>query len=264
VVLHGAFVSSLRSNAFVNVRTLASMGPAMVHGPESDITVPLPTALGYADYNLFYNPDSPVQVNYSSGVDGKTVRVDPGFAANDAMAGGVVNQQVDPKFALNPMIRGIPFSEADVLSGATTVCQILAFYRHAYAPGPSSPLINGGDPADGASNMIGAIGTGNGEPADLFGTLCNPADVGTPNMAADMFTCAEVPLESGGGGTGTGGGTPVTNHGFACVCAVDPSDTRSGVTVVMAVCGLALVLARARPSRKRQSSSFKLKLPKLP
>jgi len=257
VLLHGSAITSLRSNAFVGVRTPASMGPAMVHGSQSAVMDPLPPALGYADYNLFNNRDSPVQVSYSTGVDGKTVRKDPGFAYHDAMAGGAVNQQVDPKFALNPMVRGIPFADADIVSGTTTVCQMLAFYRHAYSPASGSPLIMGGDPADGPNNMIGAIGTGS-EPLDKFGTLCDPNDMGSPNLAPDMFTCTEVPLEGPGPGpTGTGGTGP-TNHGFACVCSIDSGDARSSATAVMFVTGLALALARARPSRKRppqQSSS---------
>src|SRR5262249_7805270 len=64
VVLHGAFMSSLRSNAFVGLR-IEPPNVAFVSGGETTIANPLPSGLGYSDYNLFYNPDSPVQTIYS-------------------------------------------------------------------------------------------------------------------------------------------------------------------------------------------------------
>ncbi len=239
IVMHGAYVNSLRSNAFVGVRVLSTLGAALVHGNEDAVTAPLPSGLGYTDYNLFYNPDSPVKVNYSTGVQGKTMRVDTGFAGHDLNAGGAANQQVDPKFALDPMIRALAFDETSVLAGATTVCQILAFYRHAYSPGPSSPLIHNGDPADGPDNWIGAIGTSTGDPADLFGN---------PNLAPSAFTCAEVPLDPGTTGAG---GSGVLNHGFTCVCSLDPASPGSNAAA-LAVGGLILAVAHARPSRARR------------
>jgi hypothetical protein len=253
VVLHGATVNSVRSNAFVGIRTLPDQGPGLVHGGETAVSDPLPSGLGYADYNLFYNPDSPVKVNYSTGVDGKQVRTSAGFAYNDIHVGGPVNEQADPKFAMNPVPRGFPFDEAAVIAGTTTVCQILAFYRQVYAPGTGSPLANAGDPADGSPN-IGAIGAGTGDPTDKFGTLCDPGDVGTPNLAPDMFTCPSVPLQPTSTGSG-GTGVPPGPHGFACVCDVHRGEVDGSGAPVGALtlaCLAALAAAGRRRSGRRR------------
>ncbi len=205
VVLHSSFLSSLRSNAFVGAR-VASGGDAnaFVHGPSTSLTLPLATGLGYSDYNLFYNPDSPVLINYGTGVQGKTARTDPGFGYHDAMPGGAPNQQVDPKFAVAMPPRTFPYKESDIIARATTVCQVLAYYRQIYSPGAGSPLVGGGDPADGAGNNIGAIGAG--EAADLFGKLCDPTDIGQPDTAPDVYTCPDVTMPGVGGAGGAGGG----------------------------------------------------------
>jgi hypothetical protein len=56
----------------------------------------------------------------------------------------------------------------------TTVAQILAHYRAAYAPAEGSSLINSGDPSDGADSYIGAVGTGKDSPNDYFGRFHRP------------------------------------------------------------------------------------------
>ena len=49
------------------------------------------------------------------------------------------------------------------------VAKILATYREAYTPAAGSPLIGGGDPADGAGTNIGAIGSARASDLDRFG-----------------------------------------------------------------------------------------------
>jgi len=111
--------------------------------------------LGYADYNLWFNPDGPCD-NYQLTVAGKTERKDDGFAKHDVRTGGPVDEQVDPKFK-GPLPKAFPFSEEDVKARKVTVSQILEFYRQAYSPAPGSPLLGAGDPADGAGTDIGAV-----------------------------------------------------------------------------------------------------------
>jgi len=264
VVLHGSFLSSLRSNAFVGAR-VASGGDAnaLVHGASTSLTPPLAPGLGYSDYNLFYNPDSPVTIIYGTGVQGKTARTDPGFGYNDAMPGGAANQQVDPKFAVTLPPRTFPFKESDIIARTTTVCQVLAYYRQIYTPGSGSPLLGTGDPADGAGNNIGAIGAG--EATDLFGKLCDPTDIGQPDTAADVYTCPDVTTPGtggaggtgagGGGGTGSGGtgaggtGGASVDHGFACVCAIDPARPLGadlGELALVALAGAVVLRSRRR------------------
>jgi len=86
-----SFLSSLRSNALVGARVATGDASALVHGGSTSLSLPLPTGLGYSDYNLFFNPDSPVNVVYGVGVQGKTARTDAGFGLNDAMPGGAAN-----------------------------------------------------------------------------------------------------------------------------------------------------------------------------
>jgi len=262
VVLHGSFLSSLRSNAFVGAR-VASGGDAnaLVHGASTSLT-PLAPGLGYSDYNLFYNPDSPVTVIYGTGVQGKTARTDPGFGFHDAMPGGVINQQVDPKFASAMLPRTFPFKESDVIARTTTVCQVLAYYRQLYSPGPGSPLLGGGDPADGPGN-IGAVGAG--EATDLFGKYCDPTDIGQPDTSAAVATCPDVTMTgaggnggnggNGGGGTGAGGmtGPHVVDQGFKCVCTIDPARPLASDLGELAAVGLA-ALALLGTRRRRASS----------
>jgi hypothetical protein len=133
-------------------------------------TSPGPARLGYADYNLFYNPDAREQQNYALTVPGKTERADAGFARQDVPVGGAKDAQADPKFT-GPVPNEFPFRDEDVQARKVTVAQILARYREAYTPAADSPLIGGGDPADGAGSFIGAVGAGKEAPNDQFGRL---------------------------------------------------------------------------------------------
>jgi MYXO-CTERM domain-containing protein len=223
----------------------SNYGSALIRGRTAAAAgAPLPPLLEYADYNLFFNPDSAIKVHYGVGVEGKTVRVDPGFAYNDVPVGGAVNAPADPKFT-GPIPRAVGFDEQQVVDRQTTVCQILAHYRQIYTPAPGSPLIGAGDPADGADNNIGAVGGGTADPADVFGRLCDPNDVGPP-VPAEKLTCPPVPPGSGSGtGTGTGGSGPGP-RGFVCVC-----DTATGPPLLWAAPIAALVMLALARRRRR-------------
>jgi len=242
----GDHLLSLRSNAFVNIRLPGWTGITLVGQQDKMVPDPLPSLLGYADYNLFHNPDGSVKANYGVGVAGKTLRADAGFGYNDVPVGGAANAQVDPAFA-GPIPHKLAFDEQSVLDGTTSVCHILAYYRRAYAPDPSksSPLIDAGDPAEGAGNDIGAIGAGADNALDQFGKLCDPNDVGPIAPSQDVFTCATVGLEGGGGG----GNPPVPpgGHGFICVCQAGAGAPATAPFVaVLAVAALALARRRRR------------------
>ncbi len=163
------FLASLRNNAFVHHPTRFASGTALVRpGFAEKLTEPGPPRLGYADYNLFYNPEAAARDNYALSVAGKTERRDAGFALHDVPARGDKDAQVAPEFQ-GPVPTRFPFADDDILARKITVAQVLAHYRAAYAPAPMSPLRNAGDPADGAGSFIGAVGPGADAPNDHFG-----------------------------------------------------------------------------------------------
>jgi hypothetical protein len=166
----GCSLASLRSNAFVrfpfqrNDGGAAAIRPGLLEGVQ-----PPPVRLGYADYNLFHNPEGMDARNYRVSVASRTVRRDDGFAAHDAPAGGVIDAQVDP----GPLgLAGgcFPWRDDEIAASRVTVSQILAALRTAYKPAKNSALLRAGDPADGPGNPIGAIGDGSAAD-DLFGTF---------------------------------------------------------------------------------------------
>jgi hypothetical protein len=167
---NGCFLSSLRSNLIFrfpywrNDGHAAAVRPGITEGVN-----PPPERLGYADYNLFYNdPPESTPRNYAVAVTGLGLRVDPGFGAHDAHAGGPVDEQVDPG-ALG--VAGcFPWSDEDIKASKVRVSQMLAALRTGYTPAPNSAMLSAGDPADGAGNYIGAIGTG-AAASDRFGTF---------------------------------------------------------------------------------------------
>jgi hypothetical protein len=156
-----AFLTSLRNNVFFNHPTKFASGTAIVRpGFTEKLTTPGPARLGYADYNLFHNPDAADKRRYALSVSSKIEGAEAGFAKHD-VAG-------EPKFK-GPLPTRFPFSDEDILARKTTVARILGHYREAYAPAPDSPLLNAGDPADGVGAFIGAIGSGKDGPNDGFG-----------------------------------------------------------------------------------------------
>src|SRR5262249_3768935 len=100
----GTFMPSLRNNLFMNFTTARIVGP----GWNEKTAAPPPPRLGYADHNLFHNPQARGVVNYAVSVKGKAERKDAGFALNDVPRGGKVNAQVDPKLT-GPIPETFPF-----------------------------------------------------------------------------------------------------------------------------------------------------------
>jgi hypothetical protein len=188
-----AFVASLRNNAFVNHPTSFSSGTATIRpGFTEKKTAPGPARLGYADYNLFHNPDAREKQNYALSVDGKTERTDAGFARNDVPAGGAKDAQAEPKFT-GPLPKRFPFSDDDIRARKVSVAQILDHYRAAYTPAEGSPLIGAGDPADGAGSYIGAVGAGNKPPRDYFGRPAAGKAYGAILWRLGLLTAIAVP-----------------------------------------------------------------------
>ncbi|HLY08392.1 MAG TPA: hypothetical protein VKW04_03695, partial [Planctomycetota bacterium] len=146
------FVKSVRNNAFIRfnhqdkyIRHAQAMFSAQW---EEAPTTPPPPRLGYVDYNLYYSPAATSHRLYALGVAGKSEK-DDGFGKHDRV-------EVDPGFK-GPLPGVFPFEDADIKSGKVTVSQMLARFREIYTPAEGSPLIGGGDPADGAGTDIGPV-----------------------------------------------------------------------------------------------------------
>jgi len=255
-----AVVQSLRSNAIISFPSQDGMNTALV-GPGQNQNFqfgmkgdPGPARLGYADYNLFDNPDADLQDNYGISVGGATERQSPGFALHDAESGGAKDQQVAPMYT-GPLPVAFPFNDDDLVQGKVSVCQILAFYRKLYTPAAGSPLIDHGDPADGMGNDIGAIGAGTPDPNDLFGTFCTEAERALPTPPTIVTKCP-MPIMTGGGeggdgdGGGGGGTPPPPPPGFICICSESPTEPMSPFALVAALLALALIRI-VRPARRR-------------
>jgi hypothetical protein len=159
----GCFLGNLSSNAFIRFPFERNDGTAAaVRAGVAEPTVPSPLRLGYADYNLFHNPEARDARNYAVAVEGLVQRIDAGFARNDVHAGGPVDEQVEPEIAT---MNGpcFPWSDADIVAGTVKVSAMLAAWRSAYAPLAASPLL-------GAGSFIGAVGDGTSAD-DRFGTF---------------------------------------------------------------------------------------------
>ncbi len=172
-VCQGGAVKSVRNNVFFNFahkekyhkRPQAAIRMAWNEAPSEE----KPARLGYADYNLFYNPAAKTPRNYLLSVAGKAERKDAGFGLNDIPRGGKVDEQANPKF--KGPLKKFPFSDDDIKARKIVVSKILATYRDSYTPAADSPLIGAGDPADGRGSYIGAVGAGTDAPNDHFGRL---------------------------------------------------------------------------------------------
>jgi hypothetical protein len=164
------FLESLRSNLIFNVPYWRNDGDAAAVRPGITESVdPPPARIGYADYNLFFNPDAELIRNYAVAVPDRVLRGDPGFALHDAPAMGAVDAQLEPELE-GPSNDCFPWSDDAILAGDVAVSTMLASLRAAYSPLPGSPVLGAGDPADGAGTMIGAIGNGS-HPADRFASF---------------------------------------------------------------------------------------------
>jgi hypothetical protein len=149
------FVRSLRNNVFLRFahqQNFVAHPQAMIRPSwQEPLRTPAPERLGYSDYNLFFNPTARSHRVYALAVAGKQEK-DEGFGRHDLV-------ELDPKFK-GPLPDVFPFDDADIKGGKVRVSQILASFRDRYSPAEGSPLIDAGDPADGAGTDIGALGAG--------------------------------------------------------------------------------------------------------
>jgi len=244
-----AFLPSLRDNAIFNfpsddgAANTALVGPGLNVGGELGMKGdPGPARLGYADFNLFYNLMAATQDNYGISVANLTERHSAGFALGDPIAQDAKDQQVDPRLVAPPPVV-FPFADDVIVSGQVNVCQILAFYRSLYTPGPESLLIDKGDPMDGVGTDIGAVGAGTPAAADLFGTVCADADRVLAARPAVVTTCPQPDVD--------GGTTPLDQQGrsIVCVCEAAPAGRLGSIlapTIALVFLALGLRPARAR------------------
>jgi hypothetical protein len=159
----GTMVAKVTNNVFTgfaNDSTVAMVDRYVVGGEKDSAARVLKT-----DYNCFYNPKGRKPNNYGNFLVAGVAEGAAGYGLHDL---GGVNGQVNPKFKIGI---DIPYSvnQADVWKRVRTVSSVLAEYRNRYMPDAGSPLIDAGDPADGAGVDIGAVGAGKDDPADQFG-----------------------------------------------------------------------------------------------
>ena len=147
----GSLFQSVRNNLFTAFSTVTGFGGAFVSAPEGSVSAPRVTS---ADYNAWYNPLASGSTPYLAGI-----------VAN--LPGGH-DVHAHPQLS-GPSETPYRMSEGCVWLGNCTTGQVLAHYREIYRPSAGSPLINAGDPADGAGTPIGAIGPDDSNPADRFG-----------------------------------------------------------------------------------------------
>ncbi len=145
-------VSTVRNNLVTGFSNSPSAGNAFVAGTGVHVTA--------ADYNGFFNPLATDVVPYASGIVASTP--------------GTHDVKADPKL-LGPVPES-PYAidEGAVWLRAIGVSQVLAHYRSLYTPGTGSPMLDAGDPSDGAGTDIGAVGSGTEDPKDLFGRVMTP------------------------------------------------------------------------------------------
>lgn len=152
----GVSYASVRNNAFVNFSNISGYGQSIIAGGQSEGSVGS-ARIAKADYNGWHNPLAGSSKHYATGIV--------------AGSAGAHDVDADPKF--NGEVPEIParIDEGSVWSRTYGVSKVLAYYRSLYTPTAGSPLVDAGDPADGAGNDIGAIGAGAGNAADKFGRV---------------------------------------------------------------------------------------------
>ncbi|HEX5058915.1 MAG TPA: right-handed parallel beta-helix repeat-containing protein [Kofleriaceae bacterium] len=151
----GVQLASLRNNAFTQWSSISWGNRSIVAGAKGESSVG-GSRITRADYNAWYNPLATNTGHYMPGIAGSAGTHD--VSANPLFAGPV--PQVPCKI-----------DEGSMWSRTYGVSQLLQYYRSLYTPGAGSPLIDAGDPSDGAGNDIGAIGAGAPNAADKFGTV---------------------------------------------------------------------------------------------
>lgn len=167
-VAPGATVGSLRSNLFV--RFSSQLNSPIVGGNFLErLGTPGPARLGSADYNHFYCPGRPGKVAYGVSVSGLAPGA-AGFAQHDRGLGG---EGQDPRLAQAAPLP-YPIRQGALWARRGKLSQVLAAYRGYYAPAAGSPLVDQGDPRDGAGNDVGAVGAGAAHAQDRFGRFGAP------------------------------------------------------------------------------------------
>jgi hypothetical protein len=169
-ISNGSMVSSLRNNLFRGFTTPANFGIIDRYQQPYSMETDSNPRITYADYNCFYNPQSKGPNNYADRLVTGAVEGAGVWAAHDI---GGVNGQADPKLAGGVTIT-YSVDEPALWARTLKLSQVLAKLRADYTPSSGSPLIDKGDPADGAGVDIGAVGAGANDPADLFGKFGNP------------------------------------------------------------------------------------------
>jgi hypothetical protein len=158
LVLGSADVSyaSVRNNAFVHFSNVSGYGQSLIAGGQSEGSIGSPR-IAKADYNAWDNPLAGSSKHYATGI------------VSGSAGGHDIN--ADAEFAGE--VPEIPsrIDEGSVWSRTYGVSKVLAYYRSLYTPAAGSPLIDAGDPADGAGNDIGAVGAGTANAADKFGRV---------------------------------------------------------------------------------------------
>jgi hypothetical protein len=159
----GAVLHSVRSNAFDNFPYYLA---PFVSGDRDMETQGGPQAVAdYVDYNQFYNPDrkTPTVTNYYLTTTTGAAPGASGFGGHDV---GGYGTEVDPKFVgasdpSAPEATGhFPFAMGDVWARTATVSVMLQHFANYYRPDMGSPLVDVGDPRDGAGGDVGAVDTG--------------------------------------------------------------------------------------------------------
>lgn len=151
----GSLLNSIRNNVFTGFsNVIGTWGHALVAAPGGSVAGP---RVNTADYNGWYNPLTTAS----------TVLYLPGIVQN---APGVHDVQTNPQFS-GPSEIPYRVSEGCVWVGTCSIGKVLAHYRTIDKPAAGGPLINAGDPADGAGTVIGAIGPNTSNPVDRFGRI---------------------------------------------------------------------------------------------
>jgi hypothetical protein len=149
--------ASVRNNLFMNFSDVAGWaGKALITGADTEGSMSSPR-IAKADYNAWSNPLASGTGRYLSGI------VSGAAGAHDVTAAPRLTGEV-------PQVPA-RIDEGSIWSRTYGVSQLLADSRQLYTPAAGSPLVDKGDPADGAGNDIGAIGAGAANAADKFGRV---------------------------------------------------------------------------------------------
>jgi len=152
----GVQLASVRNNVFTQFSSVSWGNRSLIAGAKAESSVG-GARVSKADYNAWHNPLATNTGRYMPGIVAGTAGTYD-VAGNPLFVGAVpqVPSQID---------------EGSMWTRKYGVSKLLLYYRSLYTPGPGSPLVDAGDPTDGAGNDIGAIGAGAANAADKFGTV---------------------------------------------------------------------------------------------